>query len=77
MARGSRTRLTTDETSNANPLWHPDGRLVAFRSERNGQPAIQHLYPCSAENLMFPDQLAHLDESSGCTKTQIKQAVLG
>ena len=40
LARGTLTRLTTDEAPDGNPLWTPDGRRVAFRSDRNGQPEI-------------------------------------
>ena len=40
LARGSLTRLTTHEAADANPLWSPDGRRVAFSSNRNGQAEI-------------------------------------
>ena len=37
LARGSLARLTTDEATDISPLWHPDGRRVAFVSDRSGQ----------------------------------------
>ena len=37
LARGSLVRLTTDEATDVSPLWHPDGRRVAFVSDRSGQ----------------------------------------
>jgi serine/threonine-protein kinase len=35
-ARGTMSRLTTDATIDTMPVWSPDGRSVAFRSEREG-----------------------------------------
>ena len=40
LARGTLTRVTTDEGLDANPLWSPDGSRVAFTSNRNGQPEV-------------------------------------
>ena len=40
LARGTLVRLTTDEAMDAEPLWHPDGRQVAFVSDRSGQPEV-------------------------------------
>ena len=40
LSRGTLTRLTTDDAFDGRPLWHPDGRRVAFRSDRNGQPEV-------------------------------------
>ncbi len=37
LARGTLTRLTTDEARDTGPLWSPDGRRVVFGSDRNGQ----------------------------------------
>ena len=37
LARGTLTRVTTDEGLDANPLWSLDGSRVAFMSNRNGQ----------------------------------------
>ena len=36
LARGTLTRITTDEAFDGNPVWHPDGQRVAFASDRNG-----------------------------------------
>ena len=40
LARGTLTRLTTDEAFDGNPLWSRDGRRVAFTSNRNGKPEV-------------------------------------
>ena len=37
LARGSLVPLTTDAATDISPLWHPDGRRVAFVSDRSGQ----------------------------------------
>ena len=37
LARGSLVPLTTDAATDTSPLWHPDGRRVAFVSDRSGQ----------------------------------------
>ena len=34
--RGAETRLTTDESSEVNPLWSPDQTRVTYQSNRNG-----------------------------------------
>jgi serine/threonine-protein kinase len=36
IARGTLMRLTTDPATDTAPIWSPDGRQVAFRSERDG-----------------------------------------
>ena len=36
LARGTLTRLTTDDAADTNPLWSLDGRRVAFSSSRDG-----------------------------------------
>ena len=40
LARGTLTRLTTDEAVDRSPLWSPDGRRVTFTSDRNGQQEV-------------------------------------
>ena len=40
LARGTLTRVTTDEGVDGNPLWSLDGSRVAFASNRNGQPEV-------------------------------------
>jgi dipeptidyl aminopeptidase/acylaminoacyl peptidase len=37
IARGIRTRFTTDAASDNNPNWSPDGKRIAFSSSRQGQ----------------------------------------
>ncbi|HUF46970.1 MAG TPA: protein kinase [Vicinamibacterales bacterium] len=36
LARGAMTRLTTDPATDTAPIWSPDSRMIAFRSEREG-----------------------------------------
>jgi serine/threonine protein kinase/Tol biopolymer transport system component len=36
IARGTLMRLTTDPATDTAPIWSPDGRRIAFRSERDG-----------------------------------------
>jgi serine/threonine-protein kinase len=40
LARKTMTRLTFDEASDVMSLWTPDGKRVAFRSDRGGKPSI-------------------------------------
>ena len=40
LARGTLSRLTTDETFDCQPLWSPDGDHVIFTSTRNGRPEL-------------------------------------
>jgi len=37
IARGVRTRFTSDPAEDMQPLWSPDGRRIVFHSNRNGQ----------------------------------------
>ncbi|MEQ1757198.1 MAG: protein kinase [Vicinamibacterales bacterium] len=36
LVRGGRTRLTFEAANDATPIWSPDGRQIAFRSNRTG-----------------------------------------
>ena len=40
LARGTLTRVTTDEGVDRNPLWSLSGSRVAFESNRNGRPEV-------------------------------------
>src|SRR5262249_31745604 len=41
LVHGSETRLTTDPSSDQDPVWSPDGKRIAFTSDRAG---TQNLY---------------------------------
>ena len=60
LARGTLTRLTTDEGFDGNPLWSSDGSRVAFASNRNGQPEV---FWKSADGSGTPELLLTMDES--------------
>ncbi len=40
LARGVRTRLTFGPVQNNGPVWSPDGRWIAYNSDRNGHATI-------------------------------------
>ena len=39
-ARGTETRLTLGPRGHMNPVWSPDGQMVAFTSDRKGPRAL-------------------------------------
>jgi serine/threonine-protein kinase len=49
LARATLTRVTSDASLNALPLWMPDGRRVVFSSNRGG--AINNLYRQAADGI--------------------------
>ena len=60
LARGTLTRLTTDEGRDYSPLWTPDGRRVVFASTREGQPAI---FWKAADGTGLAERLLTIDEA--------------
>jgi serine/threonine protein kinase/Tol biopolymer transport system component len=62
---GARTRLTFDPAGASAPIWSPDGRIVAFRSVRNGH---QDLYAkassgAGTDELLLSDGMSKIPES--------------
>lgn len=47
VSRGAKTRLTFNPQSDGDPVWSPDGKQVAFSSNRSGDGHI-HIYETSA-----------------------------
>ena len=62
LARGTLTRQTTDDAFDGRPLWHPDGRRVAFQSDRNGQPEV---FWQAADGSGTAERLLTIDASVG------------
>ena len=61
LSRGSLARLTTDEGFDGHPLWHPDGRRLAFTSDRGGQLEI---FWQAADGSGTAERLLTMDESA-------------
>lgn len=67
VARGVRTRLTFGPVSNNYPVWSPDGKWIAYSSERNGR---HHIYrkpsdgSGAEEHLLDDDQLIFVSDWS-------------
>ena len=57
IARGVRTRLTFGPTLNAFPIWSPDGKWIAYTSDRNGRGNIfrKSSDGSGPEELLFSD----------------------
>ena len=45
LARGAKSRLTSDAATDASPVWSPDGRQIVFRSNRGG---VHDIYQSAA-----------------------------
>jgi Tol biopolymer transport system component len=56
VGRGTTTRLTFDAADDFNPVWSPDGRSIAFASDRTRQPRL-YIKPAdgSGEERMLTD----------------------
>jgi Tol biopolymer transport system component len=56
VGRGTTTRLTFDAADDFNPVWSPDGRSIAFASNRTGPPKL-YIKPAdgSGEERMLTD----------------------
>lgn len=58
LARGVRTRLTFGPVSNTFPVWSPDGRWIAYNSDRNGRANLYRKPSdgSGAEELLLTDE---------------------
>ncbi len=58
LARGVRTRLTFGPVSNTFPVWSPDGRWIAYNSDRNGHANLYRKPSdgSGAEELLLTDE---------------------
>jgi serine/threonine protein kinase/Tol biopolymer transport system component len=58
LARGVRTRLTFGPVSNTLPVWSPDGKWIAYNSDRNGRSQIYRKPSdgSGAEELLLTDE---------------------
>jgi len=65
VTRGLRTRFTFDAASDANPIWSPDGRSIAFRSNRKGHYDLYRKAAngAGAEELLYADDLDKIPTS--------------
>jgi Tol biopolymer transport system component len=65
LARGVRTRLTFGPVSNTFPVWSPDGKWIAYDSDRNGHANLYRKRSdgSGAEELLLTDDLVVLANS--------------
>jgi len=64
LARGVRTRLTFGPVQNTFPVWSPDGKWIAYNSERNGRSNIYRKLSdgSGAEELLLTDDHVKLPD---------------
>jgi len=65
LARNVRTRLTFGPVSNTYPMWSPDGKWIAYSSDRNGHASLYRKRSdgSGAEELLLTDDLVCLPTS--------------
>jgi serine/threonine-protein kinase len=79
VASGRRTKVTNEGSQNHSPVWAPDGRRLAFASNRSGLQSIyvQPVAPTGAVRLLMGGQDTHNPASWSRTQTLAFYEVYG